>query len=103
LRQFQLITQNYPGLLDGILPSDSFPDIASLIPAAADCWLLAHVFETSTQQWTDDQKMAVSGSATWKTCSGITQAFPQFIRPSACPPSLPKELVYNEATNPKGV
>jgi hypothetical protein len=60
----QLIAQNYPGLLDGILPSDSFPDITSIIPAAGDCWLLAHAFETAREQWTDDQKAAVSGYAT---------------------------------------
>jgi hypothetical protein len=38
-----------------------------------------------------------------KTCSGIMQAFPQFIRPSTCPPTIPKELVYDTAANPRGV
>lgn len=102
--QVQLIAQNYPGLLDGILPSSSFPDIASLVSAAADCWLLTHVFDTASQQWTDDQKAAVSGYATWGVCpGGIMWGFPDFIQPSACLPAFPKELVYNAASNPTGV
>jgi len=102
--QLHLIAQNYPGLLDGILPTSSFPDAVTLIPPAADCFLLAHAFEIAKQPWTDDQKTAVSGYATWKTCTGgFIPAFPQFSRPAACDASIPKELIYSSAKNPKGV
>ncbi|MDP9141001.1 MAG: DUF6351 family protein [Pseudomonadota bacterium] len=38
------IVSNYPGLLDGIQPSASFPDMWQLIVAAQDCNLLQRVF-----------------------------------------------------------
>ena len=38
--QQHLIANNYPGLLDGILPRRSYPDTFSLAPAGMDCALL---------------------------------------------------------------
>ena len=46
--QQHLISQNYPGLLDGITPSISYPDIATVTSNVVDCALLTHVFETAT-------------------------------------------------------
>lgn len=64
------LTSNYPGLLDGIQPAASFPDMWQVIIAAQDCHLLNQVFnERSPQLWANlEQRAAVSGYATPLTC-----------------------------------
>lgn len=102
--QQHLIAQNYPGLLDGITPSVSYPDIASILPTVVDCSLLAHFFDGARQAWTDDQKTAVSGYATWRTCSDSwNRSFsPALIRPTTCAAIVPRSQVYDPKTNPTG-
>jgi hypothetical protein len=108
--QQHLIAQSYPGLLDGIIPSASFPDIATIVPGVVDCTLLAHAFESSTAAWTDEQKTAISGFATWGACakesrgnSWIKVHFsPDLVRALACNSIIPSPLVYDPATNRKG-
>jgi hypothetical protein len=101
--QQHLIAQNYPGLLDGILPSLSYPDIVTLVPPVLDCALLDHAFQTAQTSWTDDQKAAVSGYATWKTCVQFRATFsPGWIQPGSCTAQVPKGQVYDPVTNPKG-
>ena len=41
----------------------------SIMPGVVDCSLLSHAFENATQPWTDEQKTAVSGFATWGACA----------------------------------
>jgi hypothetical protein len=103
--QQHLIAQNYPGLLDGLTPLRSFPDIASVLPTVVDCSLLAHYFDSARQTWTDEQKTAVSGYATWRTCSDSwnRSLSPAMIRPTACAANVPKAQVYDPKTNPTGV
>ena len=102
--QQHLIAQNYPGLLDGLTPRISYPDITSIVPNAVDCSLLAHAFEVATQAWSDEQKGAVAGYATWRTCDSWMRLFsPAYVRPAACHASVPAALVYDPDTNPTGV
>lgn len=68
--QQHLVANNYPGLLDGITPSLSFPDLLSTVPGATDCSLLSRAFSTGTQTWTDAQKTAVSGYRDYTGCTG---------------------------------
>jgi hypothetical protein len=101
-----LIAQNYPGLLDGIVPSSSFPDITSITPGVVDCALLEHAFEIGIQTWTDAQKAAVSGFVNWSTCGSKTgwigmNFTPRLIRPT-CGAGVPKALAYDPVTNRKG-
>jgi hypothetical protein len=108
--QQHLIGQSYPGLLDGIIPVASFPDIASIVPGVVDCTLLAHAFESSTLAWTDEEKTAISGFATWGACakesrgnSWIKVHFsPDLVRALACNSLIPLPLVYDPATHRKG-
>jgi hypothetical protein len=101
--QQHLIAQNYPGLLDGITPHVSYPDVVTMVADAVDCALLAHAFDGATQAWTDAQKTAVSGFATWRTCTDGWMPFSHLIRPAGCTASIPKSQVYDPATNPTGV
>lgn len=102
--QQHLIAQNYPGLLDGILPSYSYPDIFSVIPPTVDCSLLNRAFNSSTQPWTAQQKTAVSGYATWATCESWMSTFsPGWVTAAnGCDPGVPAALVYDPVSNPRG-
>lgn len=97
--QQQLIVQNYPGLLDGIVDKHSgFPDSVTSSLFDTDCALLDHAFATSHEPWTEVQKTAASGFATWRTCKRASGPDPH-----ACDSAIPKGLVYDQAANPKGV
>jgi hypothetical protein len=108
--QQHLIAQNYPRLLDGIIPILSYPDVVTIVPGIVDCTLLAHAFGSSALTWTEEQKTAISGFATWGTCakesrgnSWIKSHFsPELVQATACNPVIPRALVYDPASNPKG-
>jgi hypothetical protein len=101
--QQHLIAQNYPGLLDGITPSISYPDIITVTSNVVDCALLAPAFDGGTQVWTDEQKIAVTGFAT-QTCNSWNRSFsPAWLVPTSCAPVLPGPSVYHPDTNPTGV
>lgn len=61
--QQQYIAANYPGLLDGILPNCSYPDLWSTLTEVLDCGLLVHYF-ASAPGWTPGQQAAVAGEQT---------------------------------------
>jgi hypothetical protein len=99
--QLHLIAQNFPGLLDGIIAESSFPDQVSNARPKIDCPLLDHAFRTGKQQWTEEQKTAVSGFATWRVCADLLTA--PLDDPRSCDRSVPKEIIYDRIANPKGV
>jgi len=102
--QQHLIAQNYPGLLDGIIPGASYPDPITILGPVSDCSLLARAFDNSGHEWTDEQKKAVSGFATWKSCESWMRSFsPGFIRPGNCAPAVPGEQVFDRELRPTGV
>lgn len=90
--QQHLIAQNYPGLLDGILPTASYSDIITVAPGTVDCSLLDRAFGGASAQWTEAQKAAVSGYATWGVCANgwIRSGYsPGMVSPAACAPVVP--------------
>jgi hypothetical protein len=105
--QQHLIAQNYPGLLDGIIPALSFPDITSIITPVVDCSLLENAFKHGKESWSDDQKSAVAGFATWKTCDthwiGRENFSPGWVTASNCPATIPKQTIYDREKNPSGI
>ncbi len=128
--QQYLIASNYPGILDGIIPTVSFPDLISVVLPATDCSLLSHAFGLSTATWTDAQKTAVAGFDTYQDCTGagpmgsigweayfspdwmlatrtgrpiVFNAFVGgLVDPNNCPAVVPDALVYNAVTNRSG-
>jgi Tannase-like family of unknown function (DUF6351) len=100
--QQHLIANNYPGLLDGLIPTASFADTLTFLNHLADCELLVRAFETSTLTWTDAQKTAVAGEANWQYCERNGDAFP-ILRPGYCDRTgVPDDRVYDAKTNLKG-
>jgi hypothetical protein len=106
--QQHLIAQNFPGLLDGVIPALSFPDITSIAAPVVDCSLLDNAFKHAKESWNDDQRSAVAGFATWKTCSerwiGRDENFsPGWVSANSCPAAVPKANIYDPENNPSGV
>jgi hypothetical protein len=62
-----LIAADYPGLLDGITPACSFPDIWSTLLESEDCHLLERVF-AADPSFTAAQQAAITGYQTPASC-----------------------------------
>jgi hypothetical protein len=98
-----LIAQNFPGLLDGILPSLTFPDSVSVRPGVTDCRLLLNYYKTDATTWTQEKQTAVEGY-TPGTCRAWDRSFVDVIvATNARGCGLPADQVYDPVKNPKGV
>ncbi len=99
--QQMVITQMYPGLLDGLQPSASFPD-SSL--HTADCGLLQNFWKIADAAvWTDSKKTAVEGY-TKGTCAAWERSFvPVLTATNARGCALnDASKIYDPVKNPKG-
>ncbi len=98
-----LIAQNFPGLLDGILPSLTYPDSVSVRPGVTDCRLLMNYYKAHATAWTPEKQTAVEGY-TPKTCSAWDRSFIDVIvATNARGCGIPADQVYDPVKNPKGV
>jgi hypothetical protein len=99
--QQQLITQLYPGLLDGLQPGVAFPD-SSL--HTADCGLLQNYWrKADASVWTDEKKAAVEGY-TKGTCAAWERSFVPVLTATNVKGCAMKDesKVYDPVKNPKG-
>jgi hypothetical protein len=104
--QQQVITQIFPGLLDGIQPSAAFPDSTLHTP---DCGLFQNFHRTKTTPgtWTAEKRQAVEGltvSAARSTCAAWESSFvPVYTATNAPGCALNNEtLLYDPIKNPTG-
>jgi hypothetical protein len=96
------ITQLYPGLLDGLQPSASFPDSSM---QTADCGLLQNFWKSAAgKKWNQEKKTAVEGY-TPGTCAAWERSFVRTIQANFAEGCAiaDKTLVYDPKRNPKGV
>ena len=102
------ITDNYPGLLDGIIPGCSFPEVGfATINFITDSWLLDDYFTArgAAMGWTDEQKRRVTGFLQYATAPNVEVGAHRIDpRPgtTSCA-SVPTAQRYDPATNPTGV
>lgn len=95
-----LIAQNYPGLLNGLIPSMSFADSFSMYPGVADCRLLKRYFDTSELDWSEEKRLAVEGFSKG-TCATWERSFIDVIvADTGC--AIAQELIYDTRINPSG-
>jgi hypothetical protein len=98
-----LIAQNFPGLLDGILPSLTYPDSVSVRPGVTDCRLLMNYYKADAATWTQQKQTAVEGY-TPGTCRAWDRSFIDVIvATNARGCGIPADQVYDPVKNPKGV
>ena len=98
------IADNYPGLLDGIIPGCSFPDVVSgTIPFITDARLLNHYFgETAARTFTEEEQRAVAGFLVLNTMPNVSRNAARIAPDAFCPEVLPEALRYDPVTNPTG-
>jgi Tannase-like family of unknown function (DUF6351) len=98
------IADNYPGLLDGIIPGCSFPEVGfGTINFITDGWILDHYFNTlAGVPWTDEEKRLVTGFVVYNTAPNIA-INARRIDPRVFCGVVPVELRYDPVTNPTGV
>lgn len=100
------IAENYPGLLDGILPGCSFPEVLSTTVAVTDARLLLHYFTAlaAPGSWTQEQLRAASGLSQFNNITRVADMYGRnWTDPTAmCPADLPLELRYHPVTNRGG-
>ena len=100
--QQMVIAQMYPGLLDGLQPSLSFPDSSM---QTADCGLLQNYWRTAAgKKWDDKKKDAVAGYSTG-TCGSWERSFVRTIQAGfadGCSVT-DKSQVYDPKKNRKGI
>jgi hypothetical protein len=108
--QQHAIADAYPGLLDGLMPSCSFPDLWSPVTEVADCAVLEHYFDrVSPALWLDPAaRRAVTGSATGATCAEWSLTFAAALDPSnnLLPPTacdVADDEIYRAQIRPDGV
>lgn len=96
-----MIAENYPGLLDGLVPSATFQDTQLAEPT--DCRLLNRYFAGAGAALTGAQRLAISGYRNALACTAWDLAFANVIVAEAgCDPVVPVALRYNAVTNPTG-
>ena len=98
------IADNYPGLLDGIIPGCSFPDVISgTVPFVTDARLLNHYFrENAAVPFTEEEQRAVTGFLVLNTMPNVSRNAGRITVGEFCPDVLPEELRYDPETNPGG-
>jgi hypothetical protein len=102
--QQYLIAQNYPGLLDAAHAQLSFPDIVTTFLGLGDCGLLERVWATSGIAFTEEQRAAVEGYASVRTCAAWNRSYlDRFDPTTGCAPQIRDELVYDPERRPDGI
>ncbi|MGH3378284.1 MAG: DUF6351 family protein [Actinoallomurus sp.] len=98
------IAENYPGIVDGIIPGVSFPDPLSTAGPVADCRLLDRFFAGTGAAFTAAQKKAIAGFNDYTTCPSWDQTFAsRSTATGSCDPAIPVAARWDPVTNPGGV
>jgi hypothetical protein len=102
--QAHQITDNYPGVFDGIIVGCSFPDVGfGTVTFISDAWLLDSYFTSrTTVPWTQEQKRQVSGFATYATLPSMAISAGR-IDPRRNCDIIPPAQRYDPVGNPRGV
>jgi hypothetical protein len=96
------IADGYPGLLDGIIPSATFPDVLATTQFLVDAQLLQNYFQRHGAALSDAQKKAVAGVGTLANIYGPADTAGRIHPTKFCPPTLPVELRYHPTLNRAG-
>ena len=101
--QIQMASQNYPGLVDGIIPGSSFPD--NSLVNSPDCRLLQLYFATPNgSSLTNAQRTAISGLEDPNGCVALSQQADVISASEGCNSgNVPASVIFNPATNPTGI
>ena len=104
IQQYE-IADSYPGILDGIIPSISFPDPLTTADPVTDCRLLDSFFGgPSGSSFTAAQETAVSGYNDYTTCESWDATFAnRSTATGSCNPAIIPPAEQWSPTNPTGI
>ncbi|MCB1672245.1 MAG: DUF6351 family protein [Gammaproteobacteria bacterium] len=103
MQQF-LIAGAYPGLLDGLLPSNTFADAVTYFTDSQECaGILRDYVNDPALGLSDASKNAIGGWSMWSLCETSLGDRPKRIAPDDCPAQIPAEARYDAVDNPAGV
>jgi len=105
------IADSYPGILNGIIPGYSFPDVLAITDEIPDCVLLDHFFASPGTSFSAAQQEAVAGFEQYETCVSADHVFGNRLTPAgSCnkpimnpDDAIPASAEWNPVTNPDGV
>ena len=97
------IADNYPGLLDGIIPGATFPDVLATIQFLTDIQLLDRYYRTTGASLTEEQKRQVAGVGNFRTIAQTAPGADRIKAPGMCPPDLPPSARYDPRDQPRGI
>ena len=102
--QCHQISDNYPGVLDGIIVGLSFPDVtSSMIFTAADARLLWYYFTAlDPELFTPEQQQAVAGFRVWKSLPVFSNSAARIDPTADFNQVIPGKLRYHPWLNPQG-
>jgi hypothetical protein len=101
--QQQMAAQNYPGLLDGLIPGQSFPDNSQ--PNYPDCRLLTRYFASAAgSSLSDAQQESITGLANTGSCNNMSAGADVVDASEGCQESIvPPSIIFDPVTNPGGI
>ncbi|MEX2131188.1 MAG: DUF6351 family protein, partial [Pseudohongiellaceae bacterium] len=99
-----LIAGAYPGILDGLLPSNTFADAVSYMTDSQECaGILKNYVNDPARGLSDEVKSSIGGWSMWSLCESSLGDRPKRIAPDDCPAVIPESARYHPQTNPDGV
>jgi len=102
--QQHMIGNNYPGLLDGIVPTASFADALTVQIGMTDCELLDRAMTLTRVRWRTAEKTAVSGYSHFDYCTNNKLAYAPVSADINCDArTVPQSIRFDAINNPKGV
>jgi Tannase-like family of unknown function (DUF6351) len=103
IQQYE-IADSYPGILNGIIPSISFPDPVTTGAPVTDCRLLDSFFAGPGSTFTTAEKTAIAGYNDYTTCQSWDLTFAnRATATGSCNPAIPLADQWNAVTNPTGI
>jgi hypothetical protein len=93
------IADNYPGLLDGIIPSLTFPDVLANAQLLVDTQLLHTYYAKVGNALTEEQKFAIMGLG---RLTDFANEVNRISPTGMCPAQLAKTVRYDPMTNRSG-
>jgi hypothetical protein len=104
IQQYE-IADSYPGILDGIIPSISFPDPLTTAGPVTDCRLLDSFFAGANgSSFTTAQKTAIAGYNDYTTCMSWDDTFAnRSTATGSCDPAIIPPAEQWSPANPNGV
>jgi len=104
ISQYEIADQ-YPGILNGLIPEISFPDAFTTLDDASDCRLLDQFFNTPAgASFSAAQRQEVAGFPSYESCQDWDTYFGDLVTASgACAGTAIPQAAWWSAANPDGV